>query len=410
MSAGPLHGIRVIELAHDLAGAFAGQILADQGAEVIKIEPPAGDPLRHLSPYADGESRLFQSLNRGKRSVVLDLGAAGAADLLRRLVTAADVVVTTWPAVELRTLALDEGAVRRDASQLVHVHVSALGRHGPWADAPMGPLCLQAFSGLMAAEGKRLADGAPAAIVSTDMVERASGIFAALGASAALYHRRRTGRGQAVQLCKLAVGLFLQGGRTGDVPAADDPLRNPARDRMIAIRAAGGSFTEQLAARGPIVNVPSQVFYRAYNTRDGAVFIGALSAPLRARARRAMETGFLHRDDPAWNPDDPNYLAHCAAQQAEIEERFRSRTTAEWIARCEAENVPAGEVVFPEDLADSHQAHANALMLWVTHPTAGPELQAAPFIRFRRHPTPAPAGSPLLGEHRETILPPSPAE
>jgi crotonobetainyl-CoA:carnitine CoA-transferase CaiB-like acyl-CoA transferase len=402
---GPLRGVRVIELAQDLAGAFAGQILADQGAEVIKIEPPQGDPLRHCGAYAEGESRLFQSLNRGKRSVVLDLADTNSHTALRRMVMAAHVLVTTFAAADLQTLGLQYHAIK-DAPRLVHAHVSALGEHGPWSVAPMGPLCLQAFSGLMATEGKRLEDGSPAAIVSTDMVARATGVFTALGVSAALLHRHRTGRGQAVKLSKLAVSLFLQGPRTGDVPAADDRVRNPARDRMLAIRAEGGSFAELLAARGPIVNVPSQVFYRAYNTSDGAVFIGALSAPLRARARRAMETEFLHRDDPNWNPDDPDFLAYCAAQQAEIEERFRSRTTAEWIARCEAENVPAGEVAFPEDLAESEQAHANELMVWVDHPTAGRQLQAAPFIRFRRHAKPELSGSPTLGQDNADLTAP----
>jgi crotonobetainyl-CoA:carnitine CoA-transferase CaiB-like acyl-CoA transferase len=268
----------------------------------------------------------------------------------------------------------------------------------------MGSLCLQAFSGLMAAEQKQLEDGAPAAIVSTDMVERAAGIFAALGVSAALLHRRRTGSGQAVKLSKLAVAGYLQGARTGDVPAADARVRNPARDRLLAIRAEGGSYAEQLTARAAIVAVPSQVFYRAYRTLDGAVFIGALSAPLRGRARRAMETDFLHRDDPNWDPEDPQFLAYCLAQQTEIEARFRSRTTEEWIARCEAEKVPVGEVVFPEDLADSEQAHANNLMVWVDHPTAGRQLQAAPCIRFRRHPKPEPAGAPTLGQHSADLL------
>ncbi len=242
-----------------------------------------------------------------------------------------------------------------------------------------------------------LEDGAPAAIHSTDMIERAAGMFAALAVSAGLFQRRRTASGDTVRLSKLAVASYLQGGRTGDVPAADDRVRNPVRERMRAIRARGGSYGELRNARAAITKVPSQAFYRAYNTRDGAVFIGALSAPLRARARRAMETDFLHRDDPNWNPDDPAYLAYCVQCQAEIEARFRGRTTAEWIARCEAENVPAGEVVFPEDLADSEQAHSNGLMVWVEHPRAGRQLQAAPFIRFRRHAPPQPTGAPLLG-------------
>lgn len=397
--AGPLRGIRVVELAHDLCGAFAGQILADEGAEVIKIEPPEGDPLRRHEPYAEGESRLFQSVNRGKRSVVLDLRDPAAVEALRRAVAGADALVTTFSDRSLDMLGLNATDLQARSPQLVAVLVSALGTSGPWADAAMGPLCLQAFSGLMAAEGKVLDDGAPAAIASTDMIERCAGIYAALGASAALLGRRRSGRGDVVRLSKLAVAMFLQGGRTGDVPAVDDRVRNPARDHMLALHAAGAGFAERKAARSPIVAIPSQVFYRAYNTSDGAVFIGALSAPLRARARRAMETDFLHRDDPNWNPDDPAFLAHCAARQAEIEAHLASRTTAEWIARCEAENVPAGEVVFPEDLADSEQAHANDLMVWVQHETAGRQLQAAPFIRFRRHPRPQPVGAPVLDAH-----------
>jgi len=396
MTDGPLDGLTIVELASDLAGAAAGQIMTDEGATVIKIEPPGGDPLRR----ADG-SRLFQTLNRGKHSVVLDFyGATSVAsrEELGRLLARADAVIASWPRAQRDAAGADYPAVRARNPAIVYVSLCPFGERGEWAERPSNALVMQAISGLMGAEGKT-ADGVPTPLVATDMTGRSAGILAALGVSAGLFFRERTGIGQKIDISELAVAAFLQTGRTAEIPAADSRLRNPARDNVRALRAAGASYAAQHAARQAGLPIAFGPFYRGFVTADGAVFVGALSRGLRDRARRAFGTTLLHRDDPRWDPNDAAFVAECRAEEARIEQRFRAAPSAHWVQRCEAENVPVGAVAFPEDLASSPQAIANDYFVPVPDDTARPQQQAAPFIRFGRFPAPSPAGAPTLGEN-----------
>ena len=171
------------------------------------------------------------------------------------------------------------------------------------------------------------------------------------------------------------------------------------------MKAAGMNFAEQMAARRAAAAAMSgSVFYRAFNTADGAVFLGALSRPLRDRARRAMRTDFLHRDAPDWDPQNAATMARMARASAAIVEGFRDLTTAEWLERCEAENVPAGEVVFPEDLSTDEQALANDYIVAVKGGTDESQRQVAATARFSRHPSPDFRQAPALGADTEIVL------
>lgn len=404
MVEGPLNGVRVLELAEDLAGAFAGQIVADQGAEVIKLERPQGDPLREYSAYAPGESKLFQSLNRGKKSVVVDVETEAGREIIRKLAKRTDVVITSLSRGILESLRVDYEAVRKENESIVYVELTAFGTKGPWADRVGNDLVMQAFTGLMASENKRLPDGAPAAIRSTQTPARTAGIMAALGVSTGLFYRKRTGKGQRIETSQLVTALAVQAGRTSSNPPADARTRTPALERLRQARAEHEGFDAIQQARGMMRVAVGNIFYRAFQSRDGAVFIGALSRPLRARARRALETEFMHRDDPNWDPTDPETAKLAEEQVRLVEERFRKYTTQEWEARCDAENVPVGEVVFPEDLAQSEQAQANHYILEVEHETAGTQQHVAPIAKFNAFPTPAIEGAPSLGRDTEAVL------
>lgn len=404
MVEGPLNGVRVLELAEDLAGAFAGQIVADQGAEVIKVERPQGDPLRTYSAYAPGESKLFQSLNRGKKSVVVDVEADRGREVIRKIAARADVVLTSLTRPTLERIGADYESVRESNGEVVYVELSAFGTKGSWADRAGNDLVMQAYTGLMASENKRLADLAPAAIRSTQTPARTAAIIAALGVSTGLFHRERTGKGQHIETSQLVTALAVQAGRTSTNPPADERNRTPGIERLRDAREAHEGFDAIQAARGSMRQVVGNIFYRAFQTKDGAVFIGALSQPLRARARRAMETEYLHRDDPNFDPTNPETVKYAQEQVALVEERFREYTTAEWEARCDAENVPVGEVVFPEDLAQSEQAKANHYILEVEHETAGTQLHVAPIARFNAFPVPKIEGAPSLGRDTDDVL------
>lgn len=404
MVEGPLNGVRVLELAEDLAGAFAGQIVADQGAEVIKVERPQGDPLRAYSGYAPGESKLFQSLNRGKKSVVIDVEDAAGRELVCKLAARSDVVLTSLSRRTLGWLGVDYDSVRAGNEAVVYVELSAFGTHGPWAEHAGSDLVMQAFAGLMASENKRLDDGAPAAIRSTQMAARTAGICAALGVSSGLYYRRRTGKGQRIETSQLRTALAVQAGRTSTNPPADERTRTPGVERLKKARANHEGFDAIQQARTSMRAGVGNIFYRAYQTSDGAVFIGALSRPLRDRARRALDTDFMARDDPDWDPSDPETQRQAEEAVRQVEERFRRHTTAEWEARCDAENVPVGEVVFPEDLADSEQARENHYVVEVQHESAGIQQHVAPFARFNAFPVPRIEGAPSLGRDTEAVL------
>lgn len=397
---GPLDGVRVLELCDDVAGAYAGLIVADEGASVIKVEPVDGDPLRHVGSHQAGDSRLFQALNRGKQSVVVDL-SNGQDEVLDRLLASVDVVLVSLSAAEREALAIRFEDLETTHPRLIYVSVTPFGEDTTHVTETKSPLVLQAFSGLMAAEGKSAPDGTPAPIVSVDMAARAAGIFGALGIAGALLHRERTGRGQQVMLSQLAAALYLQGGRAADIPPAD-AARDAGRARRLEMKANGLNFAEQMAARRAAAAAMSgSVFYRAFNTADGAVFLGALSRPLRDRARRAMRTNFLHRDDPAWDPQDAEFMARAAEEAAAIVAGFRDLTTAQWLERCDADNVPAGEVVFPEDLAASEQAIANEYIVSVEG--AETQQQAASTARFSRH-SPTYRAAPGLGADTSAVL------
>ena len=401
---GPLNGVRVLELAEDLAAAFAGQIVADQGADVIKVERPQGDPLREYSPYAPGESKLFQSLGRGKKSVVVDVGDDAGRDVVRRLAARSDVVITSLPRSVLGWLGVDYDSVKQKNDAVVYVELSAFGTRGPWAGHAGNDLVMQAFTGLMASENKRLDDGAPAAIRSTQMPARTAGIVAALGVSTGLYYRKRTGKGQHIETSQLVTALAVQAGRTSSNPPADERTRTPGLVRLRKAREDQAGFDAIQQARTSVRAGVGNIFYRAYQSNDGAVFIGALSRPLRDRARRALETDFMARDDPSWDPTDPEAQKYAEEQVRLVEERFRRYSTEEWEARCDAQNVPVGEVVFPEDLADSEQARANHYIVEVEHETAGTQQHVAPVAKFNAFPLPKIEGAPSLGRDTEAVL------
>lgn len=404
MTSGPYTGLRALEIAADVAGAYAGQIVADRGVDVIKIEPPQGDVLRHRDAYASGESKLFQWLNRNKRSVVLNLDDSEAQPIARRLVKTVDVVITTASEASLVAWRLDYDTLAIEHPQLIYVWATPFGRRGPWADRPANDLVMQAFAGLMASEGKLRQDGAPEPIRSTEMVAYTTGMTLALGVSTGLYHRAHTGEGQLIQTCQLTMALCMQTRHTVDNPAADVDTHKLARERLNMLRQQGGSFAELRQARAGVVFPPGNIFYRAFRTRDGAVFIGALSRPLRDKVRRALPTDFLGRDDPSFDAKDPAYLALAKTHEAEAEARLRQKSNAEWMAIFEREGIPSGEVVFPEDLAESEQARANHYVVEVEHETAGRQIHVAPVAQFAKWPVPALKGAPSLGRDTQSCI------
>ncbi len=402
MAAGPLAGIRVLDLTQIIAGPFGCMMLADLGAEVIKLEPPGGEAWRHTASFRPGESKGFQSLNRGKRSLVVRLDDPRGRQVVHRLVPTIDVVVTNYRPDVAPRLGIDYptlSALRRD---LIYVDNTAFGRRGPWASLPGYDIVAQAVTGLMASEGKVDEAGNPLYIVSTAVADYATGLAIAWAATTALYHRERTGEGQLVETSLLATALAVQGSVVMEHAEADASFRTPARERRRELERAGAPYAELVRVRA----APGRggLFYRAYRTKDGAVAIGALSAPLRAKARRALETDFLGPEDPGYDPQSAAFRARAREAARLVEERMRTRTTAEWLAILQREGVPAGPVRFPEDLSEDPQVEANQLMVDLEHDLSGPQRMVAPILHFSSAGRPALHAAPPLGRDTDACL------
>lgn len=401
---GILSGIRIVEICDDIAGAFGGQICADRGAEVVKIEPLSGNSLRHENKHRATESKLFQSLNRGKQSVALDFETTAAREVLADLIRMSDGVILQGDTSSCRALGMNAAKARKINAQAVVVDISYFGEEGEWAGRNANDLVLQAFSGMLAGEGKRLPDGAPKNIVSTRMAEYCTGYVTALGISTGLLARERTGKGALARTSQLKNLLCLQSGRISDNPAADlrkaDIINN-----IKQLRADGAGFPALQEARVRATTIPGVVYYRPFTTKDGSIFMGALSRPLRDKARRALETDYLHRDDPDFDPGNPEYVAYCNAQQKKIEDHVCTKTTNEWMEIFTREGVPAGPVVFPEDLSTNEQVLANQYVVEVDHEVDGTQIQVAPHAQFGRFSLSANlAGAPSLGRDTDKYL------
>jgi crotonobetainyl-CoA:carnitine CoA-transferase CaiB-like acyl-CoA transferase len=399
---GPLDGIRVLDLTQIIAGPFGSMMLADMGADVIKVEPPGGEAWRLIAQFMPGESKSFQSLNRGKRSLVLKLDDARGQQVVHRLIPTIDVVVTNYrPDVPAR-LCIDYATLSGIRSDLIYVDNTAFGREGPWAQLPGYDIVAQAVTGLMAGEGKVNERGHPLYIAASPVADYSTGLAIAGAVTAALFHRARTGEGQLVQTSLLATALALQGGVVMEHPKADASFRTPARERRLRMRDEGAPYADMVRVRA----APGRggMFYRAYRTRDGAVALGALSAPLRAKARRALESDFLGQEDPDYDPLDPGFREKARAATLEVEARMLQKTTAQWLEIFMREGVPAGPVQFPEDMAEDPQVLANQLMVEVEHEVSGPQKMVGPILKFSSAGAAEMRGSPPLGRDTDACL------
>jgi len=405
MASGPLDGIRVLEFTQIIAGPFGCQNLADMGAEVIKVEPPEGEPWRLFSQFMPGESRTYQALNRGKQSLVLALQHPEAQAIVHKLIPDIDVVVINYRPDVPAKLGIDYDTLSGLREDIIYVDNTAFGRQGPLAQSPGYDIIAQAVSGLMTGEGKfDPATGTPKIISSTAIADYGTGLAIAWGVCAALYHRERTGEGQIIESTLLQTALAFQGNSVFDNPVADE-LKYQKMERVHQLQQSGASYPELLAAHNPLAVLGAgNIYYRAYSTRDGAIAIGALSPTLWEKVRTALDTDFLGIADPTYDPLNPEWAAGAAVRLAEVEEHVRTRTTAEWSDIFTANGVPNGALQFPEDMVDDPQVVANGGIVELEHELSGPQRQVGPVIKMSASPLAAQGPSPVLGRHTDEIL------
>ena len=401
---GPLTGIKILEFTQIIAGPFGGMLLADMGADVIKVEPVQGEPWRHAAQFMPNESKTYMSLNRGKRSLPLDLADPDGARIVQRLVEDVDaVIINARPDVPAK-LGIDYETLSAINPRLIYCDNTAFGRQGPDSYRPGYDLIIQAMSGLMAAESK-LRDGVPQMISATAVADFSTGIGIAWGVCAALFHRERTGQGQRIDTNLLATALSVQTGSFMEIDAADLEQRDEFRTVLEAMRAAGASYEEIDAQRQQMLNPwrRGNVYYRTYQAKDGALAVGCLSDRLRKRV-----ADVLGLDDPRFEPGYDQFSEAAAKRNeelaAEAETLFREKTVAEWLETFDRVGVPAGPVRYVEEMLDDEQVTANGLRVELDHSLAGRVKMVGPMIQMSQTPLEARSASPALGEHTNEIL------
>lgn len=406
MAEGPLHGIKVLEFSQIVAGPYTGLNLSDLGADVIKVEPPAGDSVRSLGAVFPGESKGFQSLNRGKRGLALDLHDPRAQAIIHRLVAGTDVVTINYRYGVAEQLHIDYGTLRGYRPDLIYAQITGFGARGPFATRAGSDLAVQGYSGLMAGEGKLDGAGAPIAIASTPLSDFATGLATAMAICAALFHRQRTGEGQRINTSLLATALALQGGAVMREPVTDASLRDPMLAEMAKLRDAGATYAELIACRGGNPNIVSafRLYYSAYRARDGGIVLGALTKANRDAMRRVLGLAGEDSDDEGFNPLDPANIARIAQWRDQIQKILLTRTAAAWVAAFQAAGAPVSAVNIPEEMSDDEQVAALGLMVTLEHELTGPQRQVGPVVEMSATPPRVRMPSPPLGRHTDDIL------
>ncbi|MEM7507856.1 MAG: CoA transferase [Pseudomonadota bacterium] len=374
---GPLAGLRVIELAHIMAGPCCGMMLADMGADVIKVEKPQGDDSRRMvPPQVNGESAAFLMMNRNKRGIALDLKQEAARDALRRLLDSADVVIENYRHDTMEKLGLGYESLRATNPGLVYVAISGFGRSGPYAERGGFDLIAQGMVGLMSITGE--GPGRPPVKVGAPVSDITAGILAALGVTSALHHRNATGQGQMV-----------------DTSLYEAAITHTYWQSAIAF--ASGVSPVPMGSAHPL-NAP----YQAFQTADGWITLGAANQKNWERLIGLIGAETLGEDPRfATNPDR---MANRDVLEAELNAIFRTQPSAKWLDLLQTGGVPAGPVrSITEMQADPHTI-ARDMVPVTQHPVAGATQSLGLPIKFSETPGGVTAPAPVLGQHGREVL------
>jgi len=402
--AGPLAGVKVLEFTQIIAGPFCGMHLADMGADVIKFEPPEGEPWRLFVQLVPKESRTFLSLNRGKRGVAMDLRKQDAQAIVQEMAKTADVVVINYRPGAAKRMGIDYETLSPLNPRLIYCENTAFGRSGPLSHLGGYDIVVQGLTGLMAGEAKM--EGDVPAYIYPAVADYATGIQMSNAICAALYAREKTGRGQRLDCTLLGTALAMQTSQFTWIDAFDDGVLPAFLAEIEVARGEQKRFREQLEVHDKYrPRAAGNIYYRVYQTSDGFVIVGALSDVLR---RGVVEATGL--SDPRMRPDGTWDLAmqlppeQAAGMVAAAERLFLSKTTGQWLEILGAKNVPCGPLHFVEELFEHEQTKANNLVTEMAHPLLGHfRMVGAPF-QMSDTPLDPREPSPTLGEDTDAVL------
>ncbi|MYI82478.1 MAG: CoA transferase [Chloroflexi bacterium] len=406
--AGPLAGTRVLEFSQIIAAPLAGMLLADMGADVVKVESPNGDRTRRSGSIAPGTSKRFQWLNRGKRSLVLDLERPEARALVyERLLPRFDVVMNNFRLNVARSLGIDYETIAAHRPDVIYARITGFGASGPLADDPAIDLIVQAYSGMMADEGRLDAEGTPIGTQSMWVADLIAGVGTALGVVGAVHHHARTGEGQLVDASLLRGAMAAIGSSVMREPVSDAVFSMPAFERVQALIEDGASFAEVTGAwadGSPLrqLGAVRRLYQSVYMAKDGPLVLGATSPGHREAIRGVLGTRDEGGDDPDFDPLDPRMLAEIEELRKELAALIRARTVAEWVEEFRAAGAPVAPMHFSPQLADDPQAAP--LFAEIDDPITGEQEQLASLFEMSATPVRAAGPAPPLGRHGAEVL------
>jgi crotonobetainyl-CoA:carnitine CoA-transferase CaiB-like acyl-CoA transferase len=375
---GPLAGVKVIELAHIMAGPVCGLMLADMGADVIKVEklPGGDDSRRFLPPEIEGESAAFMMMNRNKRGIALDLKAPAGKAVLRRMLKDADVVTENYRAGTMERLGFGYEDLRQENPGLIYCAISGFGRTGPYAERGGFDLIAQGMSGLMSITGE--GPGHPPVKVGAPVTDITAGILGATGVLAAYVHRLKTGEGQKVDTSLFEAGIIHTYWQS-------------------AIAFATGIAPGPMGSAHPL-NAP----YQAFEAKDGWITVGAAN---QKNWERLID--ILNRPDLSADPrfaDNPSRMKHLDELSVLLGEIFITQTKAEWLDQLEKAGVPAGPVLDVTEVHNDPHAIAREVITEAEHSRLGPVKTIGCPVKFSETPSGVTRGAPVYGEHSREVL------
>jgi formyl-CoA transferase len=375
LTPGALSGIRVLDITQVMAGPFCSMLLADLGADVIKVEPPRGDSTRTMPGAVGTDSPSFNAVNRGKRSIIVDLKTADGVEVVKRIARSVDILVENFRPGVMTALGLDYAALSASNPGLIYASISGYGQSGPMRHKGGFDLVAQGVTGIMSVTGEP--NGAPvkSGIPVTDL---GAALFALIGILAALEHRHSGGRGQHVDTSLLDAGVGLSiWEATQYFSGRGVPERLGSAHRMSAP-------------------------YQAFECTDGFITIGGAND----RTFRKLCDVLDHPEwaDAAQFQTDALRIEHRADLARQIESITRTRSRGDWLALLDSNGIPCGPINNYEQVFDDPQVIARELVVDVEHPTLGHMRTLGAPIKMSETPLDVARRAPLLGEHTEEIL------
>jgi crotonobetainyl-CoA:carnitine CoA-transferase CaiB-like acyl-CoA transferase len=394
---GPFEGLKVVEFGRFIAAPYCAQLLADGGADVVKVEPVVGDETRRNGEIVPGEGRQFLNKNRGKRSIAVDLSEPTVLRAVRKVAADADIVVANFRPGQSEKYGLDYDALSAANPRLIYAENTAFGRRGPRAGEPGMDLMMVAYTGLAPNGPNGPAD------LENPIIDYAAGLLLAWGVSTALYHREKTGRGQRVDVSLLQTSLVLQNNSVNHIDVIDNEWRPTYLERAREALAAGLPWDEVVDIRSALVpHAVNRAYYGFFRTADGVI---AIAAPGTGNRKRLLEiVGVEDRwvTEPGWLPEDAR--SHVRAVHEQVAVRLRKHSTAHWLDLLHSAGIPSAPFRLRDELLSDEQALANGYFIRLHHDLVGDVTVAAPPVKFSETELRATKASPVLGTSTREVL------